>query len=263
MASEKPGYTEILADLLAKRAALDNAIAAIQTALTIGALGQPSDVELASAGGVGFNGSAPVELPTGAFIGKSLPAAIKIYLSAVKRKQTTKEIATALKEGGVESTSGNFENIVTGTLNRLKAAGEVLRFKDGWGLSEFYPDNLRARLAQESKPKGKKSRTKPARTMKPRKGARGRKRTDIAKPSKSPKAAKPEGGKLDDRIYAFLKANPGRLYTRDVVAASVNEPTKSAVSLAIARLIANGKAERDAAGNVSLKRAPVEHLKAV
>ena len=62
----------------------------------------------------------------------------------LERKRLTKEIAAALREGGVESTAGNFESIVTTALNRLRAAGEVLKFKDGWGLSEWYPANMRA-----------------------------------------------------------------------------------------------------------------------
>lgn len=138
MASEKMlGYAEVLADMEAKRAALDAAITALRTALTLGALGQPGDAEAAALmtpGGAGGLGGSPVELPHGALLGKSLPAAIKLYLSAVKRKQTVREITTALREGGVESTSSNFENIVTGALHRLRGAGDVLRFKDGWAL---------------------------------------------------------------------------------------------------------------------------------
>jgi hypothetical protein len=104
MAGEKLGYVEILADLEAKKAAIEATITALRTALTIGALGTPSgDVDLSAAtfpGASAFNGSTPVDLPKGALLGKSLPAAIKIYLSAMKRKQTTREIATALKEVG-------------------------------------------------------------------------------------------------------------------------------------------------------------------
>jgi hypothetical protein len=66
-------------------------------------------------------GGPPVELPTGAFLGKSIGAAIKLYLGAIRRKQTTKEIAVALKEGGVESTSDNFESVVLASLAAFPA----------------------------------------------------------------------------------------------------------------------------------------------
>src|SRR5580698_4809299 len=61
----------------------------------------------------------PMDLPDGAFFGKSIPACVKLYMSAAKKKKTIKEIAAALREGGVESTSDNFESVVTGALNRL------------------------------------------------------------------------------------------------------------------------------------------------
>jgi hypothetical protein len=155
MSAENTDSSKFLDVLRAKRAALDTLISAYETAQALGALGQPGDVS--SFSGNGISGEA-VELPVGAFLGKSIPAAIKLYLSAVKKKQTIKEISKALQDGGVETTASNFETVVTGALNRLKGATEVLRFKDGWGLSEHYNEALRARLAQNQKPNRK---TKP------------------------------------------------------------------------------------------------------
>jgi hypothetical protein len=74
---------------------------------------------------------------------------------------TVRDIANALKDGGVESTEASFENNMTGALHRLKASGEVLRFKDGWALAEFYPESLRARIAKDVEPK--RRRKKPGR----------------------------------------------------------------------------------------------------
>lgn len=176
MAGEKPAYTEILLDLESKRAALDSLITSMRMALTIGALGQPGEGGDASPY-VPMGQGASIELPSGAFLGKSLPASIKIYLSAVKRKQTIREIATALKEGGVETTSDNFENIVTGALNRLRTNGEVLRFKDGWGLAEFYPENLRARIVQETGKTQSRKRSQKAKASKKDAKAKARKKT--------------------------------------------------------------------------------------
>jgi hypothetical protein len=141
-------------------ASLDAQIGALQTlrdaylkAKAFGALGQSTDAIHAPKPPTPYGGDAPVELPTGAFLNMSIPEAIKLYLSAVKRKQTAREIAAALKEGGMESTAANWETTVTGALHRLKTAGSVLRFKDGWSLSEFYPESLRSRLAKEDKPR--------------------------------------------------------------------------------------------------------------
>jgi hypothetical protein len=146
-------YSSILNDMKAKRSALDVSIAGLEAALASGALGQPSELPPEAAPGVSqstIGGS--IELPVGAFSNKSVPAAIKLYLAAVKRKQTNTEITHALRQGGLESTAESFSSIITTALNRLRVAGEVLRFKDGWGLAEHYNESLRARLAQNQKP---------------------------------------------------------------------------------------------------------------
>ena len=158
MASEKFDFADFLAVLEAKRAALDALIGSYRHAMSIGALGQPGDIDMssvASGAGLGGKSSGPIDLPQGALLGMSLPAAIKLYLSAARRKQTTREITTALKEHGVESTSRHFENTVTTALHRLKTAGDVLKFADGWALAEFYPENLRNRIAAQTEGKNK------------------------------------------------------------------------------------------------------------
>jgi hypothetical protein len=153
--ADKPDRPEqqdtFLAAIDAKMAALQMLRASYVSAVSIGAFGgQVGDLgSMAAPVGVPIAGGPAMELPRGALLGKSLPAAIKLYLSAVKRKQTAAEIATALRDGGVESTSSNFENIITGALNRLRKVGEVLRFKDGWALAEFYPESLRNRIAEQ------------------------------------------------------------------------------------------------------------------
>jgi hypothetical protein len=135
-----------LADIDAKIAALQalraSFIAAQKAGVSLGSIA--GGMTSASVGEASLGDPAmPTELPEGAFLGKSIPQAIKLHLSAARKKQTVKEITTALREGGVESSAENFETVVTGSLNRLKIAGEVLRFKDGWGLSEWYPAHLR------------------------------------------------------------------------------------------------------------------------
>jgi hypothetical protein len=173
MASEKFDFGEVLAALEAKRAALDTLIASFRAAISIGALGQTGDVEIAvPTGSISLSGATPtvaVELPQGALLGMSIPNAIKLLLSAARRKMTTREITTGLKEGGVESTSKFFENTVTTALHRLKAVGEVLKFNDGWALAELYPESLRNRLAAQGEQR------------KPKKATKGRKRSPKSK----------------------------------------------------------------------------------
>jgi hypothetical protein len=165
MASEKFDFTEFLAVLEAKRAALDALIGSYRAALSIGALGQPGEVDTSGPQAPSMSkGGGPVELPQGALLGMSIPNAIKLLLSAARRKLSTREITTGLKDGGVESTSKFFENTVTTALHRLKSSGDVLKFNDGWALAEFYPESLRSRLAAQ----GEKA---PKKAAKPRKRA--------------------------------------------------------------------------------------------
>jgi hypothetical protein len=167
MASDKLDFAAVLAVLEAKRAALDTLIGSFRAAMSMGALGQFGDIDVAAVGigasGPSMKASGPIDLPQGALLSMSLPAAIKLYLSVARRKQTTREIATALKEQGVESTSRNFENTVTTALHRLKNAGDVLKFNDGWALAEFYPENLRSRIAAQGE---QKAATKKAKSRK-------------------------------------------------------------------------------------------------
>lgn len=158
MAQETFDYSAMLADARAKRAALDAFITSLENAQALGALGQAVPGG-STASGFSASGGPAVELPLGALMGKSVSSAIKLYLSACKKKQTTPEISAALKDGGVESTSKNFTIIVNNTLRSLKKAGIVLQFKDGWALAELYPEAIRNRIAQQENG-SKKSTTK-------------------------------------------------------------------------------------------------------
>ena len=141
-------YRVVLADMEAKRAALDNAIASLRNALP--ALIGPSVGDafpgLADGPPVVSLGSAHSgEIPAGAFFKKSIIEAAKLYLSLVKRKKTTHEIAVALREGGMETHSKNFERMVGILLKRASksASGGIVKLKDGWGLSDWYPAGFR------------------------------------------------------------------------------------------------------------------------
>src|SRR5579863_6215867 len=110
-------YTAIIADLEAKKAALDATITAFRAAQAAGALGQPGDASVSPSLAAPFAASGG-EVPVGAFLGRSIPEAAKLCLQIVKRKMTTREIADALKKGGIESTSKSFPMIVHSILDR-------------------------------------------------------------------------------------------------------------------------------------------------
>jgi hypothetical protein len=197
----------------ARIAAWQAVLASLKSALALDPGGQTVeglDLSSASAAQNGELGQ-PMDLPDGAFFGKSVPACIKLYLSAVRKKKTGKEIATALREGGVESTAGSFEGIVNTALIRLRAAGEVLKFKDGWGLSEWYPANMRTsgstgKPQVKSKKKGKKAKAKGAAIAAP---TEAKKVTEISKPEDKP----------EPRILAFFKLHHREIAASEVAAA--------------------------------------------
>jgi hypothetical protein len=254
-------YTSILMDLEAKKAALDAMIASFRSALAIGALGSVGEVSTApnAAGPLAAGASEnSIELPTGAFHGKSIPAAIKLYLSAVKKKQNNREISSALREGGVESTSPNFEGVITGALNRMKAGGEVLRFKDGWGLAEFYPESLRARISVVSKPV-KKKKAKRAAKVKVDRSAEAR---DLAEKAVAQSEPVPEAGAAahvpgpQKVILDHVATLEGKRITTDEVAAALGI-RKQTVALILAKIAHTGGIDKNPDGSFNVGK--VEH----
>lgn len=111
----------------------------------------------------------PTELPVGVFRDKTIKDAIVVYLTAVQRKQTNKQIADGLRAGGIATTSKNFEPTVGTALHRLKKDGIILRFNDGWDLAASYPDSLRGRLEKDRKPRTRKAKAEPTMTIKVKK----------------------------------------------------------------------------------------------
>lgn len=163
MASEQSEADSFLALIERKIAVLQALADSYKAALAAGALGQPGDDSqsivsaVASASGSSHahavGGGVPFELPAGVFLGKSMPQAIKLYYTATRKKKWPKEVAAALKEGGLESTSQDFEKTVNSTMHRMKDGGELLKFTDGaFGLAEFYPESLRLRITKDAKP---------------------------------------------------------------------------------------------------------------
>jgi hypothetical protein len=211
-----------LAALDAKIAALQSLRSAYLAAQAVGALGQVGDVpaEPSAAPFVGGGDAGlPTELPVGAFNGKSLPACITLYLETAKRKKTIKEIATALRDGGIESTSDNFEGVITGALNRLKSRGEVLRFKDGWGLPAWYPPSLRTAAvpAATGKKKAKKSKGKKSASASSVKAELAPAPTSAKLPTAEPENAGTPQISAQQQIVQFFGKHPGREFSKEEI----------------------------------------------
>ena len=252
MPNEKVDYAALLSDLEVKKAALEASIATLRSAMALGVLGQtPEGLDLSSvSSSASASGPAesavPVELPHHAFLGASVPTAIKTYLEVVKKKQTLKEIAAALKEHGMESTSDNFEGVVTGSLNRLKAAGTLLRFKDGWGLSAWYPASFRSQVGS----------AKPARKGKKRNGKKKQ------QPEPDAKAEGTSAPSLTQRIAEVLSKNNGIALAADQIAKELGPPVRG-LHMVLAGMVSRKAIVKTESGMYSLPLSNVREMAAV
>ena len=228
-------YGAVLADLKVKRAALDQTIASLESLMSGGALainasdsiaGMADSVSLSLHGG---------EVPAGAFHGKSVPEAAKLYLSLVKQKKSTREIAEALVKGGMESNSKNFETTVAGGLYRVfNTTGEIVRVKGAWGLAEWWPAGVRA-VSQE-KAKGRK--------------AKKSRRQKVVKSTTAAIASHAESNghkKPQEQIVDFLRTNPMKIYTPQEVSQGVGIATRT-VAPTLGRLAASKRIEKVESG---------------
>jgi hypothetical protein len=234
MGNEQMDYAAILADLEAKRNALEATIASFRQALALGALGQAGDVSMSSNGSGSLSGSVGNEVPAGAFLGKSIPEAAKLYLAVVKKKQTSKEIAEALKRGGMESTSKNFVGIVHAVMARARKAntGIVKLDRSYWGLADWYHPGLRSTIVPEKRTARKKAR---------------KKKEPKALPSASAAPAPPAKGKANERALAYLQGKPHAEHSLAEVGAHLGMGVQGA-RLVLGKLVKAGKVRMTAPG---------------
>lgn len=239
MAEDKSNYTsQFVNNIKAKIAALQALLASVESAVAVGALGEPVEgMELSSpaTGARNADLGIPTDLPKGAFNGKSLPACIELYLSSVKKKTTNKEIAAALREGGVESNAKHFDTVVTGALFGLKKAGKVLRFKDGWGLAEWYPAHLRAVTPSKS--------AKPTKRAKKGGGKNKLNARINAQLKKMEIPGEPAPKKASERAVDFLSSKPGTAFGVADVGTHIGMGAKGA-RLILGKLAKAGKIEK-------------------
>ena len=249
MATEQDGF---LAMIEAKIAALQVLAESYRAAISVGALGQAAGPDSpAPAAVVGVpdahqNGATPVDLPVGVFRDKSIPDAIKLFLAAQRRKQTAKEITAGLLAGGLVSTSIRFDASVATGLHRLKAAGVVLRFQDGWDLTESYPEHLRSRIANSARTS--KPKPKPKKTVKRRR----------AKTAKS--ARKRSGGGFDERLLEYMQSRPtGETPSRESISLALHVDVR-VVTMGLGRLAKKGAVTKHQDGQYSAVGGEAEAL---
>jgi DNA-directed RNA polymerase delta subunit len=150
-------YTAVLADMEAKRTALDSAIAGIRQWLSLG--GGSEDTSGATSPQAANRLDSP-EVKFDTFFGLSIPDAIRKFLAMTKRPQSVSDITRAFQDGGMTSTSKNLLTTVGSTLSRLKQVdGDLVSVQGKWGLREWYPgmrDDKIAKTTKSRKRAGKK-----------------------------------------------------------------------------------------------------------
>jgi|SRR5882672_10063705 len=123
-------YNAVLADLEARKAQVESAIAAVKTIL-------------ASSGFVANGASEgvirPENIPSHAFLTLSISEAAKKYLDMVKAKQTLPQIMQALERGGLPP--AKYNTVYSVLRRRENQVGDILRMGEEWGLTEWYPNN--------------------------------------------------------------------------------------------------------------------------
>ena len=180
-------------------------------------------------------------MPAGAFLGKSIPEAAKLYLEIVKKKQTTREIGEALQKGGMESTTKkNWLPIVHAALVRARKSGALVKVGNQWGLTGWYPKGIISVPTENSK-KGKQK-TKNAKKV----GGRAVSSEVKTVSQAVPITDKKKGGTAE-RISQILQSKPGVEFTAKQVAdqASLNVQV---VYMMLARLAKQGKANKMPSG---------------
>jgi len=244
MTTEKPENTSLVASLIsqfeAQIAALQTAVASLRAVQATGALGSVASAHVIGTA-ASASSAAAIDLPEGAFKNKSIPQCIELYLSTVGlKKKTNQEIADALKEGGVESTS-DLGNSVNGALFKLKKLGKILRFKEGWGLASNYPAHIRGAATPTTSPRGKKKKSK-------KNGPKNAPTTTL-----SSGAAPTPKGKAGDRIMEVLRAKPDREYQLAEIA-ELAELGAKFVRLNLGKLIKAGRVRMSAPGTYVIAR---------
>jgi hypothetical protein len=150
MSDQPINYEAVLADLKFRRAQLDSAISAIE-----GITGQ-TGTNPSGPGGGGYVGGAPAH---DAFIGMSIPDAAKKHLMAIRKKQSTQDLMTAMQAGGLPESK--YSTVYAILRRREKQVGDIINMKGDWALQEWYPNYRKKASTSEDEDEEIKETTEP------------------------------------------------------------------------------------------------------
>ena len=140
-------YNAVLADLEAKRAQIDAAIAVIRSLVGSGAAEGAQAPNGGEEGGTGAANPPAPNRPTGqtqiqsdTFFGLSSSAAVRKFLGMMKRPQKPRAIADALRTGGqIHAVDDKVAYTNVATALRRGDGKEFVQTRNGeWGLAEWY-----------------------------------------------------------------------------------------------------------------------------
>ena len=135
MGSDPINYEAVLADLEARKAQLESAIAAIKMIGSQGGLPGPN-------GGGGSTTVGPSD-----YLAMSIPEATKKYLTTTRQKRSTQDVMKALESGGLPKSK--YTTVYSILRRREQQVGDIINMQGDWALAEWYP-NYRRRTKEES-----------------------------------------------------------------------------------------------------------------
>jgi hypothetical protein len=124
-------YAAVLADLKAKRAQLDSAIAAMKTLMEqtgVMAATVPPVPRIASL----------ADVPPRAFVGLSISNAVRRLLEMMQRRLSVREILQGLQAGGLKP--NKYRNVYSILRGREAYQADIIKVDRQWGLAEWNPE---------------------------------------------------------------------------------------------------------------------------
>jgi hypothetical protein len=206
-------------------------------------------------------GGGSTDIPDGAFHDKTIPAAIKMFLSIVRKKQTTAEIIAGLKKGGMESRAKHFNRIVRSTLERMWKTGQaVIKTGGTWALPEFFSPQVRATFASGLGQSKKQTRSKKRMKKGPKKNpVQAKQAKQPTAPVQAPPPSPAAGGNAA-RIEAFLREHPGKEYALPEIAKAAQIENVRVLRGALGILFRGKKIEKMASGKFRAARSEPQSM---
>lgn len=124
-------YAAVLADMQAKRAQLDSAIAAIKVLIQQTGVMAATAPPLPRIAGLS-------QVPPRAFVGLSVSAAVRQLLEMMQRRMSVREIMQGLQAGGLKPSK--YRNVYAILRQREADKADIIKVDRQWGLAEWNPE---------------------------------------------------------------------------------------------------------------------------